>query len=96
MDAGGIGGANVAMRARLIATIALFLLADCSEKLRWNDTTGQGRPEAVQDGDLRVCKAHSGWTDTEKPPEDWETTWAAIKACMAAKGWTPITRENSN
>lgn len=85
------------MRTRLLAVIALLLVAGCEEKLRWHDTTGQNRPKAVEDSDAKVCEDQNEPADPRQiTAANWEPMWTAIKACMASKGWTPLLRGNSN
>lgn len=97
----GIGGADEQMKSRLVAVLAFSaVLAGCSPKLRWHDTTGLGRSEVEEDRAAHYCEAQNippGYlqlSPAQRPA--WEPIWADIKACMADLGWVPILPQNSN
>ncbi len=85
------------MEKRCLALAAtVVLLAGCEAKLKWQDTTGQNRPDAFQDADARICNAK---TVPSPVPDgisqgEWQEIWNNMKACMADKGWKPIAHAN--
>ena len=83
------------MRVCLVSVAVLLLIAGCSEKLRWHDTTGQNRPESVGWKDQGECQKRYYPDPLPQPTEQaaWDAIVAHIKSCMAERGWVP---EKSN
>ena len=83
------------MNLRLVAIISVTLLAGCSFKTEWKDTTNQGRTQEQAQADARVCSDASGLAtlNRDSARADFEAYKTKTAACMADRGWLLVRAE---
>jgi hypothetical protein len=76
------------------------MLAGCSLKAKWQDTTGQGRTNEQAQADARECYQAAGVPQsapTGMTSAEFEGAIKNAKACMLERGWKFVSVEkNSN
>ena len=84
-------------RAICAAIVCLALLGGCEPKL-WRDVSGKHRPDSVGYEDQEACQHQvmPSPMPNEIGSEQLGVFRAKLDACMATKGWQPISSLNSN